>query len=198
MPRYDYKCPTCGMIEEKIHKYNDISYPDPTWIAPTWIAPISTEKMKQPEPIMITESRDSQIRIILLPMGEEQDTIYRNILENSEKFNISRRQASCFVFPNGSFGGTLSRKRTLEDKDKLGIEDYVISKNRDDYRPSPLLQDFFRNCDEDPMYFHNHSCKNYFIVKKELEIAQKRQDDPKDPEVNNAFIFEEFGHTRCR
>ena len=140
---------------------------------------------KRPEVKTSLRTYKSQNIIFPLTMSSFQKEGYmKSIQEDKNKksssFRQDERQASCLVFPDGSFGGQFDSDIKLYNKagkyiEKIGKE-YRIT---NDFRRS------FRTLED----VRKYSVKYSFILEKELEAIERRK---KGEIVGNAFCYNEF------
>jgi hypothetical protein len=78
----------------------------------------------------------SQLVVYRSLMSSLQAKVYNEILEKYKKegFRSKERQASCFVYPDGSYGGTVLRRN--KTKVKKGMGKYILSPQVDIYQPT--------------------------------------------------------------
>jgi len=115
----------------------------------------------------------SQSYVYICPIipNSIQSKGYIQALSVSESWRENKRQASNFVFPDGSWGGTFDSKQ----KDS-GLGKYVFSEGEDVYEAKPELKRIL----SDPIKLRQHSMKYYMIV----DILKTQE--------GNAFIYDEF------
>ncbi|CAH6418575.1 VV D6-like helicase [uncultured virus] len=105
-----------------------IEVPDPKWKAPAY-----DPNAAQPQPPMIQKSVASQVVVYPTQMGSIQDAAYQLAKEDQTKFHDAERQTSCFVFPDGSYGGTFARMKRSGEVPTSGLGKYVSSERIDQY-----------------------------------------------------------------
>jgi hypothetical protein len=100
--------------------------------------------------------------------------------KKSSAFRQDERQASCLVFPDGSFGGQFDSDVKLFNKAGKYIE-----KVGKDYKITNEFRRNFRTLDD----VRKYSVKYAFILEKELEAVRRRESGEI---VGNAFCYNEF------
>lgn len=142
-------------------------------------------------PLVKTSIKKYKSQNIIYPliMSEFQSKAYINSIIDDEKnknknkgaFRRYEKDASCMVFPNGSYGGDFTSEKKLLKKAGLYIE--KVGKN--DFKTTNEFKRSFRN----PNTLRDCSVKYDFIIKNELEVAKRRE---KGEIVGNAFCYSEL------
>jgi hypothetical protein len=141
---------------------------------------------KNPKTRTSVKKYKSQNIIYPLIMNPFQASGYINSVKEDNKavkkgaFMQDERQASCLVFPDGSYGGNFDSDVKLMSKAGKYIE-----KSGREYKVTNEFRKYFRSLDDVKKY----SAKYSFIIEKELEAAAKRE---KGEIVGNAFCYNEF------
>jgi hypothetical protein len=142
----------------ELDKIFSVDLPDDNWIAPPYV-----EGEKQPEPPMVKRNIKSQM--VVYPSYIEKDSIQYYAYEEALKkekgdeededivtyayaddnkkqvFWFGLRQASLFVFPDGSYGGRFPRM-TKKIKATKGLGKYVKSVTADNYQTTDELYEY--------------------------------------------------------
>lgn len=111
----------------------------------------------------IPETLSEQGKLNLLELVNEDDE-YMEVDDGGKRFYSNSRQASAFVFPDGSFGGSFSRIGGLSKKSDYGISKYVTSNSPNVYLATQEFKDIIKN----PKNLKRLSCKYYSIISKEI------------------------------
>lgn len=139
---------------------HEMEVPDPNVPVPEWIP-----GMPQPEPRMITKNVKSQVVVYQTFMSADdiQDQAYQRVKDDATKFRTQERQASNFVFPDGSIGGSPPTK--VGDEGKGGFGSYVTMGKAGQYS----IDDDFKRWLGDPENLRSISCKFAAIVDIETQ-----------------------------
>ena len=111
----------------------------------------------------VIKTYESQSDIFPLMMSDFQKAGYERAVKEDNTFRPKTKQASCFVFPDGSFGGEFTKVNL-----KQGAGKYIKSTGVDTYE----LTDSFKKEVKDNLA--EYSCKYEFIINNELLAAQRR------------------------
>lgn len=177
-------------VSDHVHH---VSVPKPDWIAPDKPEikevkvpttpgrkgkPQLRRVMIQPQPPMVDKPVESKVKLYPTRMvpGGIQLEVYSRLegnptLEEAEiaeekgtQFHQAKRQAACFVFPDGSVGGTFPRERESGGSNE-GIARWVISDAKDKYTATPELNEVLSN----PRRLAGSSCKYADILQTETK-----------------------------
>ena len=111
--------------------FHEIKLPPPDWDAPPIV-----NGQKQEYPELITKQYPSQMILHNSKMGDIQNYYYQQYKnDTSTVFHLLARQASCFVFPDGSIGGKIHGVKEdsngLEADYNIGAGKYIKAINED-------------------------------------------------------------------
>lgn len=102
---------------------------------PDWDAPPIVNGQKQELPQLVTKQYPSQMILHNSKMGDIQGYYYNKYSSDTSKFHLNARQASCFVFPDGSIGGKIPGVKEdsygLNESIGVGAGKYIKSINED-------------------------------------------------------------------
>lgn len=145
-------------------------------------------EIKMPDPQnprrIISKNISSQTTVDPVTMGDLQNSVYIK-LKNVKKeetsisfeskssnegtrtqFFMDARQVSSFVFPDGSYGGHITKQSGVSILGTRGISKYVISNGDNDYK----MTDEFKSYVSNPNALKSMSCKYYDIVVNETRM----------------------------
>jgi hypothetical protein len=140
------------------------------------------KSIKQPLPPSITKTIKSKIIVYPTLMSKHQKIGYLNAMnrqknisdgsignnkKNKTQFRMAERQASCAVFPDGSYGGMFPRqyKEQNESHSNSGLGKYIKSSAIDVYETIPSFLEQISSLEG----IYDLSCKFYSIIKLVME-----------------------------
>lgn len=118
---------------------------------------------------------ESQSDIFPLVMSNFQKTGYEKAIQEDNTFRPKTKQASCFVFPDGSFGGEFTKANL-----KQGAGKYIKATGSETYE---LTESFKKEVKDN---LAKYSCKYEFIINNELLASQRRE---KGEIVGTSFCY---------
>lgn len=147
-------------------------------------------------PITVGEDKTITAKIDITPsvMGDIQLEGYKRAIGESGGIYDNERQASNFVFPDRSWGGSFPRThkdaRSAERSKSTGLGKYVTSLVEDNYVPTSEFRDWLRLYDEeetkDDKYLERLSCT---YAKSIREVLAADPDTSGTVFVYNDFVF---------
>jgi hypothetical protein len=136
---------------------------------------------KSPKVKTNIQSFKSQNVIYPLVMSDFQKKSYLETFNSKKSFRQDERNASCLVFPDGSYGGDFDSERKLLTQAGKYIE--KVSKN--EYK----ITNEFKKALKVPGALKEYSVKYDFIINNEIEAARLRK---KGEIVGNAFCYHQI------
>lgn len=108
------------------------------------------------EPDVSVKEVESELVLYKCKMSRFQTEGYNNALRNKDTFHINSRQASLFVYPDGSYGTAGAKKYLIEDKNKFTM--------------SEKLSNYFEGSEKEMLdNLKKFSSKYYVFIKNELK-----------------------------
>jgi hypothetical protein len=133
------------------------------------------------EPNVKTKKKIYKSQSVIYPtlMSNFQKNAYEKAVTESRNFRQSEKQASCFVFPDSSYGGDFISGKKL----KAAAGKFIKTIGVDKYELEPeFKQDVKRNIEQ-------YSSKYSFIIANELDAAEKRKNGEI---VGTSFCYSEI------
>lgn len=134
---------------------------------------------KQPLVKTVEKNYKSEAKVVKLQMSEIQKAGYSRAKKSKKSFFLAERQASVFVYPNGSFGVRGFEQYT--QKDEFGVYSFIDSqdgKGLNKFINEKSLEDSLNN-------LQIMSCKFHYYLTIELEQSKKEK-------PGNSFCYIEF------